>query len=796
MRIMIRTRWIKVLQDLWGNRNRTITVALALAVGVYAIGVILDARELLAREYARDRAGTLMSSAIIRTSPFDDNFAERISEMPDVAAAEGRTTISTQITLKNGERKELKLSAVSDLTDMQVDKITMLAYQGSFPDDEVILERLALDYLGVEIGDEIQLELDDGTKKSVSVGGIAHDPQQLTPSVNHKTTGFITKDGMRKLGYDGLYNELHIRMDDEIKEEAAIRNIVDQIEKQVENSGRLIYSTTIITDNPVDSIIDTVILMLSAMGWVILLLSGFLVINAISALVTQQVQQIGIMKLIGASRIQIVNMYLATLFFYGSISALVSIPLAMVTAQLLITELVQDLVNIIPDSLLIPIHVVLIQVLVAFLLPLLAGLLPVLRGTQVTTQEALNDNGMKDDSRGGGVVERLIGWFQKLRPLQRTYLLAARNALRHKGRLVQTLFVLIFGTALFISVLTVNNSVETTLDNFLNYHQYDVSVGMKRPYRVEELESTAQQIQDVEYVESWTIDSAKILRLDDTESNHYRLYAVPVSSELIDPQLINGRWLVDEDINAFVINSDVYDKESEIKLGDTISLEIGGYETSGRLVGIVRTDSQGPSIYMDLDDYANVTNTRGRATNVQIVANLEDQNILEQRIYQVFESSGLEISETRTSSQINQRNQLMFTLVIAVLILMALLLAGVGGLGLSTTMSINLLERIREIGVLRAIGASNLSVRWVILLEGLFIGALSWIIGTLLSIPISIIFSEQVGIALLKIPLVYHYSFWGMAIWLIAIMFISVAASLGPARNAERLTVREVLSYE
>jgi putative ABC transport system permease protein len=157
---------------------------------------------------------------------------------------------------------------------------------------------------------------------------------------------------------------------------------------------------------------------------------------------------------------------------------------------------------------------------------------------------------------------------------------------------------------------------------------------------------------------------------------------------------------------------------------------------------------------------------------------------------------GLEISEARTSSQLVQRNQLMFTLIISVLIIMALLLAGVGGLGLSTTMSINILERIREIGVLRAIGASNISVRWVVLLEGLFIGVLSWTIGTLLSIPISIIFSEQVGIALLKIPLNYHYSILGMVVWLFAVMFIAVAASLGPARNAERLTIREVLSYE
>ena len=173
---MIRTRWIKVFQDLWKNRGRTLTVALALAVGVYAIGVILDARELLAREYLLDREGTLMSTVVIRTYPFDEDLAERITEMEGVAAAEGRSIISTHVTMENGDRKELKLAAVSNLANMQVDRITLLDFEGGLEKDQIILERLALDYFEVEVGDGLTLELEDGAEKQVEVGGIAHDP--------------------------------------------------------------------------------------------------------------------------------------------------------------------------------------------------------------------------------------------------------------------------------------------------------------------------------------------------------------------------------------------------------------------------------------------------------------------------------------------------------------------------------------------------------------------------------------------------------------------------------------------
>ena len=139
---------------------------------------------------------------------------------------------------------------------------------------------------------------------------------------------------------------------------------------------------------------------------------------------------------------------------------------------------------------------------------------------------------------------------------------------------------------------------------------------------------------------------------------------------------------------------------------------------------------------------------------------------------------------------------LLFTVVVAFLILMALLLAAVGGLGLTTTMSINMMERVREVGVLRAIGASNVSVRQIVLAEGIAIAAVSWGVGTALSFFISPLFSAQLGLALIKIPLRYQYSFAAAGIWFFILLAIAIVASLGPARNAVRLTVREVLAYE
>jgi putative ABC transport system permease protein len=111
-------------------------------------------------------------------------------------------------------------------------------------------------------------------------------------------------------------------------------------------------------------------------------------------------------------------------------------------------------------------------------------------------------------------------------------------------------------------------------------------------------------------------------------------------------------------------------------------------------------------------------------------------------------------------------------------------------------MGINILGRIREIGVLRAIGASNQAIRLIVLLEGIGIALLSWGIGLVLSYPIAQAMSWQIGVALLDTPLSFTYSLPAAVVWFFVLLALAVVASLGPARSAVRLTIREVLAYE
>jgi len=105
-------------------------------------------------------------------------------------------------------------------------------------------------------------------------------------------------------------------------------------------------------------------------------------------------------------------------------------------------------------------------------------------------------------------------------------------------------------------------------------------------------------------------------------------------------------------------------------------------------------------------------------------------------------------------------------------------------------------ERTREIGVMRAIGASSLAIVGMFVVEGMMVGALSWLLAMPLSYPGARLFSDLIGEILLEMPLDFKYSVNGVVFWLLIVSVISALASLWPALRATKVSVREALAYE
>jgi putative ABC transport system permease protein len=157
---------------------------------------------------------------------------------------------------------------------------------------------------------------------------------------------------------------------------------------------------------------------------------------------------------------------------------------------------------------------------------------------------------------------------------------------------------------------------------------------------------------------------------------------------------------------------------------------------------------------------------------------------------------GYGIAHIQAGRVAQEENEKTIDILIAFLLVMALLTAFVGSIGLAGTMGMSVLERTREIGVMRAIGAVDGKIVQSVLVEGTLIGGISWVLAWGLSFPISYLLLTIISRAMFGSAVPLKLTLQGAAIWLVAVLGLSALASVLPARNAARLTIREVLAYE
>ncbi|MCE1253284.1 MAG: ABC transporter permease, partial [Anaerolineae bacterium] len=324
---------------------------------------------------------------------------------------------------------------------------------------------------------------------------------------------------------------------------------------------------------------------------------------------------------------------------------------------------------------------------------------------------------------------------------------------------------------------------------------------LSRSYRTQRVSDIVMQTPGVVGFEGWKSYPAQVLSPDKNSEVEVSLYAPPASSTLIKPILTGGRWLAPGDENAVVIGNHLIKERPDLKVGDDLIIKVKDREFSFHIVGTFRMAGNvvPPILYTTPDYLAKISDTPDQIYEARVITaehNLATEQKVAAELQERFRSENMPVSVVRTGIQFRQQQQSQTDVMIYFLLVMAVLIALVGGLGLMGTMGMNVMERIREIGVMRAIGASNLDIEMIVIAEGLLIGLVSWALGFAISFPLSWLLCNAVGIAMFTTPLPFSFSLSGALGWLIGVLCIAALASLLPAWNASRLTIREVLAYE
>ncbi len=351
--------------------------------------------------------------------------------------------------------------------------------------------------------------------------------------------GYVSLNTIRWMGEPEGYNEIYI--DTSARSEEQIRDVAEKVENRIEGLGLPVYQKTLPDQgrHPLNYIIQTILILLGTLATLALLLSAFLVVNVISALIAQQERQIGIMKAIGARAYQIIGLYFGMVLILGLLACFIAIPLSLIGADAL-ARFVAELINFNPPQVEYTTQSLLLQFGVGLIVPVLAAAPSILNDTRISPAMVLSEYGISQLWQGAGLIDRLLKYFPTL---TRDVLLAIRNPFRKRGRLILSLFTLTMAGAIFMAVVNLQASLNDALDEMLGLWRYDGWLFLDGYYPNERLTNKAEVVPGVDETEIWCVAFGRYVRPDGSESANMYLLAPPPGSDMVEPAIIFGRDL-------------------------------------------------------------------------------------------------------------------------------------------------------------------------------------------------------------------------------------------------------------
>jgi putative ABC transport system permease protein len=789
---MISPRWRKVLRDLWLHKSRTILVVLAISVGIIGAGAVLDTWSLVRNATRQEYGSSNPASATLRTDSVDDALLNLVRRMPEIRLAESRRNVSASVLTSTGWRSALLMASPSFPTS-RIGIIKQEEGDWPPPDGAMVVERSSVDYANAAVGDRMQVRVGDNGVRELRIAGIARDVGLAPGWMEHVVYIFVTPETLAELGAPKTLDQLQIVVADRSMSREQVRAVANKVKAVVESTGRTVKDITVpIPGRHIHAAqIDSLLYTQGAFGLLALLLSGFLVINLVSAMLAGQVREIGVMKAIGAEPRQIAAMYLALALALGVVASVIAIPVAAVIGRLY-ARFTADLLNFDVSSATIPPWIIAVQLATGILLPLVAASIPIIIGTRIPVSEALRDFGI-----GSRSAERPDHVMRMIPGLGRPTILSLRNAFRRRARMFMTLITLATGGAVYLGAINLRASVVKSVDSLFGTQNFDMVVRFASPHAADSLETIVSGIDGVAGVEGWNGATAAVRRQDGSAGDAFPVTAPPANTKMLVVPVQEGRWLRSTDTNPLVVNRKLVELEPSLEVGTQVTLTIKGQETMWTVVGLTDVVPS-PAAYTSLEALAPLTDN-GRARAIVIKSALPSsvaQFDLLRRVRLALTDGGFVITTGQLMLEQRAVIEDHLLMVAGFLGIMAKLIIVVGGLGLASTMSIGVLERTREIGVLRAIGAPHRAIFSMIQVEGLVIAVLSWLAAIPLSIPMSVILAQAFARVMIPVPIEYVPELSGVLIWLAIVVGVSVVACAWPALRAMRVTAARALAYE
>jgi putative ABC transport system permease protein len=810
---------VKLRRDLRATWPRLAMMAVAIAVSLTVFSAVLYAWSTITRETERAYLSTEPASATILLDRGVD--AERMRAIaveartrPGVLEATGRTQFTGAVQV-NGREQDNELQVFVAAPD---DPFRMARFQvrpGRWPaaPDEILLGRDSLELFDVAVGDTVVVETPGGEPTRLRVAGTVYDPSLAPAEQEQAGRGYLSTAALAGPGTEPVLDQLKIQVAEPgqttpSRDRDAIVAVATDVSQWLEREYGLTVRESQVPEpyeHPHQDQANALLRVLVGGGFATLLLSTILVANMLNGLFRQQIPQIGIMKAIGARSSRIGRLYLAMTLSVAAAAALLALAPGILVGRTF-SSFILDSLSIEPASLAPPSWTYAVVLAAGLLLPPLMALIPLVRTTRTTVRAAIDHRGLGSSARAtSGVLARL----GRVPGLNRGLLMALRNTFRRPARFLLAAGLLAGAGALFVAGLSTQAGLTAAAEESLERIQSDVIVQLAEPASPDEVAPLVEGVPQVSRVEGWAAAESAIagpggIPVTSTypDQGHGRLAVTaipPKTTMFTPPKLLEGRWLSPGETGSIVLNQVAIDNSDlDIDAGDPVKLFIDGRLTTWRVTGIAQEPGATSNAYATTAGLAAATGQAQRTNTLRIATTSDDEqtrSAVADAVTKKLDGAGVEVEGAESTGEQEDSIKAHQGPIALVLVAGAIAMGIVGGIGLASTMGANILERIREFGVMHAIGARPAAVRRIVVAEGIFTAIASWLLAIIPALALTAIMGSVVGNTFMSAPLPFRISALGVGIWSVLVVLGAVLATDAAATRASQLTVREALAY-
>ncbi len=794
MRISALTR--KSWTDLTRRRARAIFAIATLGMAIGSIG-IFALTPLMNKAMSKEVQSNKLYDVQLQTAPLyltDSNVVD-ISALPNVKAVATRGWFMTRIFIGDRREKAVVMS-VPDFARQNVDIVAVAS--GTAPSTGGVLVDVQNSRKGVYdagAGEIARVVTSTGSVRSLKITGEGRSLMGSGPVASGYAVLYADPETFEQVTGSKTVGSIELRLFDQSS--PAAKQTVSDVRQYLKTRTSFTAFTALPQIRepgtwPGKDIIDQLGRLFYVIT-VLALISGlFLISNTMSTLVSEQTSEIGIMKAIGGSRRQIAASYVRTAGLMGALGCLFGIPLGILISNLL-TRFFADTFFGVSAPFAVDPKVTLIAIAVGLIGPALASLPAIRRATAVPVRQALTSGA--GEAGSDGAADRLL---RRIRILPRDAQIGIRSLGRRKRRTAGTTILVALAVANLLALLALGKAAADVGAQYWKDANYQVSVfsddaGSGRPFTHE----AGELIAGVDGVKHAQPVISSLIKMGTRDTF---LWALPADS-MLHERLANGRLFTPDDrahASRVVLVEKGLAGASGVHVGDTVQLNTAAGVDGFRVVGLLDNSSgvMG-SVFTPLETAQDVLGMGLTANQYWIqTTSLEHAAIdrtttrIEDTLLAHGYSAGTQVSYAE------ERLQQSFTRSITTAItVLGFIVVGISLIGLVNAMTANVLERTREIGVLRCIGARSKDIRRIFATEGMAVSLMGWFIGIPLGYLAAVVLLRIVE-SLLDLQMPFVFPLWNAMLALAGTIVLALLVMVMPLRRATRFHAGDALRYQ